>query len=102
MNITLTLNYILRIDRRLAIQYNTIQYQYSDTVFAIKWFNNEKDGEAFLFLSDFNACMSHIHYLFICSEARRMASRCWCITLRYSPWWRRGQQRNPVILLLYN
>jgi len=36
-------------------------YQYSDTVFAIRRFNNTKDGEAFLFPADCNVCVSHNH-----------------------------------------
>jgi len=63
-----------------------IQYRYSD---AIRRFNSAKDGEAFLFLPDCNACVSHIRYLFICSEARRRIT---------SSLLRRGQlQRNQAI-----
>jgi len=63
MIITLTLNYVQRIDKCLVMLY------YSDTKFAIRRFNDAKDGEAFLFLPDCKVCVSHIRYLFICSAA---------------------------------
>jgi len=49
-------------------------------VFAIRLFNDAKDGDAFLFpLLDCNARVSHSRYLFVCSEARWMTLRCWHI-----------------------
>jgi len=73
LNITLTLNYIQRSDYWWA-SINAILYHYSDTIFAIRRFNNAKDGNAFLFLPDCNMCVSHIRYLFIFSEVRSMTS----------------------------
>jgi len=54
-------------------------------MFAIRRFNDAKDGDAFPFPPDCNTRVAR--YLFICSEARRMISRC--------------EQRNPAIWLLY-
>jgi len=65
MNITLALNYIQRINRRLAILYY-ISIQIG--VFAIRRFNNAKDGEAFRIMPDCNACMLVIHLLLIYLE----------------------------------
>jgi len=62
MNITLTLNYVQRIEMLYIL------YRYSNTVFAIRRFNDAKDGDAFLFQPDCKVCASHIRYLFICSD----------------------------------
>jgi len=41
-----------------------ILYQYSDTVFAVRRFNDAKDGDALLFIQDYNA---RVTYLFAAS-----------------------------------
>jgi len=60
-------------------------YQYSDTVFAITRFHDARAGDASLFLPERNACVSHIRYLFICSQAGPGELRHAADALRQSP-----------------
>jgi len=69
MIITLTLNYIQRIEKRLVMLY----YKYSDTVFAIGRFNDAKDKDAFLRYSCqivTSAYHTFVTYLFAARQAQ--------------------------------